>query len=121
MKERFLKWFYGESDPMEHILDCAEVPDESREEWKYEEHEIEREISRRVHTQSVIRAERRGFYAFYLIIAVISCLMLIGVLLFTVFPSCPVTGWRIRARRKSSSAMSRKAWKRPARSISYPA
>lgn len=84
MKERFFKWFYGESDPMEHILDCAEVPDESREEWKYEEHEIEREISRRVHTQSVIRAERRGFYAFYLIIAVISCLMLIGVLLFTV-------------------------------------
>ena len=59
MKERFFKWFYGESDPMEHILDCAEVPDESREEWKYEEHEIEREISRRVHTQSVIRAELR--------------------------------------------------------------
>ena len=84
MKERFLKWFYGESDLMENILDCAETPDESREEWKYEEHEIEREISRRVHTQSVIRAERKGFYAFYLIIAVISCLMLIGVLLFTV-------------------------------------
>ena len=74
MKERFFKWFYGESDPMEHILDCAEVPDESREEWKYEEHEIEREISRRVHTQSVIRAERRGFSAFYLLTAVISCL-----------------------------------------------
>ena len=85
MKEsRFSKWLFGETDVMENILEMDEVHDESREQQKREIRHIRREIRRSRSAMKIASAETKGFYALYHIIAVVSCILLIGVLLFVV-------------------------------------
>ena len=69
---------------LENIPDGAEVPDSSREELKKQRTELRNKIYARSGMDTIIRAEQKGFFALYLTIAVISCVVLIGVLLFTV-------------------------------------
>lgn len=84
MKQWFLRWLDGDLDVMEGITDAAEVPDSSREELKYQREQFREEIYERTQRESLIRAERRSFTAIYLVVAIVSCVLLIGVLLFTV-------------------------------------
>ena len=49
MKERFWKWFDGDLDVMEHILDHAEVPDAPRETLKKQEQQLDRELDELPH------------------------------------------------------------------------
>ncbi len=84
MNDRFRKWLSGELDLMEGIEDAAEERDSRREEIKRSERQMIEELGQTRRAQSVIRAEQKGFYILYNVIAVISCITLIGVLLYTV-------------------------------------
>ena len=82
--KRFQAWLYGESDVMDNILELDETSDETREQQKREIRHIRREIRHSRAARSVVRAEQKGFYYLYNVVAVVSCIFLIGVLLFAV-------------------------------------
>ena len=84
MNERFRKWLDGDSDIMDHVLDLNETSDESREEQKKDMNRIRLRIDRSSGARAVARAERKGFSVLYTAVAVVSCIFLIGVLLFAV-------------------------------------
>ena len=84
MKEWIRKWLNGDLDMLEHVTDAAEVPDSTREQIKEQKKRFRQKLYDQANTDAAIQAERRGFYAIYSGIAVISCVVLIGVLLFTV-------------------------------------
>lgn len=81
MKELFFRWLSGDMELLEDISDAAEIPDSSREDLKKQKKENRLKIQG---TESVIRAEEKGFFAFYRVVSVLSCIVLIGVLLYTV-------------------------------------
>ena len=83
-KTRFFKWLDGDYDLMADILDGSQEPDESREQEKLDRKEYFKKLTASDYSQAMIHAERRGFYRIYTAVAVISCVALIGVLLFAV-------------------------------------
>ena len=84
IKEYFNHWLDGEVDLMEHVGDAAEVPDAPRKELKALAKERRRAIDDRASTKGIFEMQKKGFYAAYIVIAIVSCVMLIGVLLYTV-------------------------------------
>ena len=84
MKSLFLRWLDGDVDVMEGITDAAEVHDSTREELKKQRKEFNEEIYERTHTEALIQAKRKGFHTIYMTVSILSCVLLIGVLLFTV-------------------------------------
>jgi len=84
MSERFLRWMSGDVDVMADVMDGAEMPDSPREKLKAQDKELDRKILTAADAKQIVQAERRGFYVLYNVIAVISCITLIGVLLFAV-------------------------------------
>ncbi len=84
MNEKFRRWLDGETDVMEHILDSFDEPYSSREEVKRRIRGINRKLGRSEGIRRLARVERKGFYAAYRIVSVVSCVLLIGVLLFTI-------------------------------------
>ncbi len=81
MKEKFLKWFYGETDPLAGADAAAEAHDASRAERKERARRARDYIDHRPKTQSAIAAEQKTFRAIYRVVAVVSCIVIIGVLL----------------------------------------
>ena len=85
MRKRFKKWVMGRTDVMDRILDDAsEIYDQPRETIKKQRMELVREMEERPGYERTLKAEQKGFYLIYHIVAVISCILLIGVLLYTV-------------------------------------
>ena len=85
MRKRFKKWVMGRTDVMDRILDDAsEIHDQPRETIKKQRMELVREMEERPGYERTLEAEQKGFYLLYHIVAVISCILLIGVLLYTV-------------------------------------
>ena len=84
MSGRFLHWLDGEEELLEHLSDGAETPDASRKERKHLVSGLKDEVDHSARGQKVIRMERTMFYRFYAVTAVLSCLCLLGVLLFVV-------------------------------------
>ncbi len=85
MRKRFKKWVMGRTDVMDRILDDAsEIHDQPRETIKKQRMELVREMEERPGYERTVEAEQKGFYLIYHIVAVISCILLIGVLLYTV-------------------------------------
>ena len=84
MSSRMNRWLRGEYDPLEHILDTTEVPDNPREQVKKEKQSLLERLNREAKTYTVIEKEQEGFYRLYNLVAVVSCVFLIGVLLFLV-------------------------------------
>ena len=86
MKNRSLlrQWLDGDLDLMEHIMDSDEHHDESRAEFKKEEHDILEKAEEAPGTQRLEVFERREYYKLYHVVAVLSCVFLISVLLFTI-------------------------------------
>ena len=87
LKRKILCWLRGEFDPLEDILHTSELPEETDSGSAAPENAGEtewRETAMHVYSRSAVRANRRLFYILYAVIAVISCVVLIGVLLFTV-------------------------------------
>ena len=85
MRKRFKKWVMGRTDVMDRILDDAsEIHDQPRETIKKQRMELVREMEERPGYERTLETEQKGFYLIYHIVAVISCILLIGVLLYTV-------------------------------------
>ena len=85
MRKRFKKWVMGRTDVMDRILDDAsEIYDQPRETIKKQRMELVREMEERPGYERTLEAEQKGFYLLYHIVAVISCILLICVLLYTV-------------------------------------
>ncbi len=84
MSDRINKWLSGDYDPLEHILDTTEVPDNPREEVKKEKKSLLERLNQEAKTYTVIEKEQEGFHRLYNLVAVVSCVFLIGVLLLLV-------------------------------------
>lgn len=84
MNEKFRKWLDGDIDIMEDITRTTNKRDLTRDELKKQKKEIDEIILSRTESQEIILAEQKGFYVFYNVIAVISCVLLITVLLICV-------------------------------------
>ncbi len=83
-KNKFFRWLDGDYDVMKNIMEGSLEPDENHEQVKRDRQAAHKEMTSSGFSQAVISAERKGFYQFYIGVAIVSCIALIGVLLFTV-------------------------------------
>lgn len=84
MKEWLKKWLNGDMELLEDVSKAAEVPDSPREDLKKQREETRIKIYENAGTDTFIRAEQKGFFALYQTISILGCVVLIGVLLYTV-------------------------------------
>ena len=84
MSDQLQRILEGDVELLENVSDAAEVPDSPREELKRQKKEFVSRVYQRSEMERIARAEKKSFLLFYRMVAVISCLLLIGVLLFTV-------------------------------------
>ena len=71
-------------DLLENIMDGEEVHDSPREKVKTENEYYRNYVRSTQWVQKLIRTENKGFNVFYFSVAVVSCVLLIGMLLFTI-------------------------------------
>ena len=83
-RKKFMRWLNGDIDVMEDILDVSTEPELSRQSMKEQEKQRFRDLERRGYSRRAVKSQQRIFYIFYSVVAVISCIALIGVLLYTV-------------------------------------
>lgn len=81
---RFYEWMIGEADPLENVMDGAEVPDEPRGQWKHETKEGREQLLSREDVNAEVMRVRKSFGKVYSAVAIISCITLIGVLMYIV-------------------------------------
>ena len=81
---KFYKWLDGDYDLMADILEGSHEPDESHEQEKLDKRAYHEKLTSSGYSRAMIRAERKGFYGIYIAVAIVSCVALIGVLLFAV-------------------------------------
>lgn len=84
MSSRFHKWLTGDYDVMEKVYDIAEARDMTREQMKKKNKEAKDKLDQRREVQRAAQARTRGFYHIYIGIAIVSCITLVGVLLFCI-------------------------------------
>ena len=84
MNKKFRHWLEGDYDVMAHVSDTDERPYTSRREMKRELREMRKSVNESQIGEKLILAERKSFYMLYNVVAVLSCIFLIGVLLFTI-------------------------------------
>ena len=83
-KDRFLKWLNGDFDSAIHIMETDETPYSNRQEIKESVAGIKNDLSNRDDVKRLIERERRGYYKLYSAVAIVSAVLLIGVLLFVI-------------------------------------
>lgn len=71
-------------DILESVMDGEEVHDSPREKVKTEKKYYQNYVRSSQWAQKLIRTENKGFNVFYLAVAVVSCVLLTGMLLFTI-------------------------------------
>ena len=84
MNEKFRRWLCGDTDVLENITDTTEIPDAPRERIKEIVQTARRTVLKAPEAQRTMLLERKGFHAAYTAVAIVSCILLIGVLLFIV-------------------------------------
>ena len=84
MKNRFLPWLYGEQDLMDRMAENVESPDMPRSELKKITRSAEEEYKSRPDVLEAIGRSRSRFRRLYLAVALISCVVLTLVLLYTI-------------------------------------
>ena len=84
MNDSMRRWLDGETDVMDRFAESSEEPYSTREEMKTRIRRMNRTIGGAGRTKRLVRLEQKGFYALYSAVAVVSCVLLIGVLLFTI-------------------------------------
>ena len=84
MKKEFLSWLYGDQDVMDHIADEVEKPDLTRTELKQISKTAQEEYGTRPEVLESIGMIRFRFRGMYLVIAMLSCVTLTAVLLYTI-------------------------------------
>lgn len=84
MKELFHAWLEGGADPMESLLDISTEEDQDREARKKVSHEKIQRLSTDPEARMTVERMRNRFRKIYLIVAVLCCIVLSAVLLYTV-------------------------------------
>ncbi len=84
MKEIFRSWIESDADPMEELLDNSMEEDLSRNEVRKRSHEMWKEIENLPESQKEIERVRKRFRKIYMLVAILSCISLSLVLLYTV-------------------------------------
>ena len=84
MKKRFLAWLYGDQDVMEEILDSFNKPDMTHRELKKITRAAEEEYDNRPEVLETVGRERARFRRMYFVVALISCITMTLVLLYTI-------------------------------------
>ena len=84
MKELFHSWLMGESDPMEELLDTYHGDDLNREELKKISDEKRQKLHMDPEERAAVKRARGRFTKYYYLVAVLSCVFLSVVLLYTV-------------------------------------
>lgn len=82
MNEKFRKWLEGETDPLAFADLGEEAHDASRADLKENARRVREGIDSRPGTLTAVAIEQKTFRAFYNVVAVVSCVCIIGVLLF---------------------------------------
>ncbi len=80
----FKAWMDGDLDILAHIADTDEQPELSREMLKKEKSHLRHKIDKSERAHAAMELEQKGFQALFRVVAFVSCVLLIGVLLFTV-------------------------------------
>ena len=83
-KDRFVKWLNGDFDSAVHIMETDETPYSNRKEIKESVAEIKSDLSSRDDVKRLIERERKSYYRLYSVVAIVSAVLLIGVLLFVI-------------------------------------
>ncbi len=97
MKDRFLAFLNGEYEGMADFLHTEKRPDDDRETIKERDRELLLELEEDPRTARLIRAERKGFWRIYYFTAIVSCVVLIGVLLYVTAHLIPSGMENVRA------------------------
>jgi len=84
MKDRLRDWFRGDLSGMEEFIQVTEAPDASHEELKQYEQEFEDLLPLNPRSQMIERLGRKSYHVLYRIIAVTSCIVFIGVMLYVI-------------------------------------
>ena len=84
MKEKFLQWLDGDLDVMDSFAEAAEEHDAPREAVRARRKALKAEVDRQESTRSLTENGRVYFEKLYRVVTIASCIVLIGVLLFTV-------------------------------------
>ncbi len=84
MNKRFLSWLYGDQDVMAHITDEVDRPDMSHSELKKITRQAEEEYENRPEVLEAIVNTRKRFRGIYTAVAVVSCIAMTLVLLYTI-------------------------------------
>ena len=84
MKNRLRAWFDGDLSGMEEFIQVSEAPDASHEDLKLSEQEFEEQLPLNPRSQMIERLGRKGYHVLYRIIAVTSCVVFIGVMLYVI-------------------------------------
>ena len=84
MKESMQRWLDGDIDLFDAFPEAAEEPDAPREELKERRKSINEAIDQEERTQRFEIIGEKSFSFFYNVVAVCCCVILIGVLLYTV-------------------------------------
>ena len=84
MNKRFLSWLYGDQDVMAHITDEVDRPDMSHSELKKITRQAEEEYENRPEVLEAIVNTRKRFRVIYTAVAVVSCIAMTLVLLYTI-------------------------------------
>ena len=84
MKDRLRAWFSGELSGMEEFIQVSETPDATHEDFKQSEHAFEEQLPQSPRSQMVERFGRKSYHVLYRIVAVTSCIVFIGVMLYVI-------------------------------------
>ena len=82
-KNAFWRWLDGELDVMDAFPEAVEIHDDRREMLMKKKKAVARHIDEKYESKAE-KLGREGFLRIYLVVAVISCVVLIGVLLYAV-------------------------------------
>ncbi len=84
MGDKLRHWLNSDEELLEHLADAAQVPDASRNAQKHRDSNMKSEVDHSAAGQRVIQKEREAFYRIYAMVGILSCLCLVGVLLYVV-------------------------------------
>ena len=84
IKRLFFQWLDGEFDSAVHIMETDENPYSNRKEIKEGISEVKQDLKKEERTAKLAAAERKHYYRIYHAVAVVSAVLLIGVLLFVI-------------------------------------
>ncbi len=84
MKSRLRAWFDGDLSGMEEFVQVTETPDATHEDFKQTELAFEESLPQNPRSRMIERLGRKSYHILYRVVAVTSCIVFIGVMLYVI-------------------------------------